>query len=500
MKILSAFQIRLADSYTIENEPIASIDLMERSCEAFVSAFTELYPEKNNVGIVAGFGNNGGDGLGIARKLKQKGYKVQVWLLATESLTTDGASNLARLKGQVPVIKLNHGSSMPDFSGCAVLVDALFGMGLNRPVTGFEASVIQAINASNKQIVAVDTPSGLYSDEHTGNHPVVKSHWTLTFQAPKLAFMMPENGPYVGQFKILDIGLHADYLAQAESYEFFTLEEEIHRLIKKRQKFSHKGHYGKALIVGGSLGKIGAVHLAAKACLKSGAGLVTAYVPRCGVIALQTSLPELMVYPDKGKQRITNDPSLGGYDVLGIGVGMGRHSDTGKVLKGLLKKSVSPVVLDADALNHLAENQEWMKLIPKNSILTPHSREFDRLAGKSSNDFEVLEKLRLMSVTYSVYVIYKGAHTCIATPQGTLHFNSTGNPGMATAGSGDVLTGILTGLLAQGYYPFEACKVGVMLHGLAGDFASEKSSEESIIASDIVSELGPAFKRLHQVQ
>ncbi len=500
MKILSAFQIRLADSYTIENEPVASIDLMERACDAFVSAFTELIPSKVSVGIVSGVGNNGGDGLGIARKLKQKGYKVQVWLLSTESLTPDGATNLARLKGQVPVNKINVDSPMPDFSECEVLVDALFGMGLNRPASGFEAALIQSINKAGRQIIAVDTPSGLFSDEHTGKQPVVKADYTFTFQAPKLAFMMPENGPFVGQFKILDIGLHADYLAKAESYEYFTTVDEVKSLLKRRQKFSHKGHYGKALIIGGSIGKIGAVSLAAKACLRAGAGLVTCYVPRCGIISLQSSLVEAMVYPDKGKHRIVSDPSLGGYDVLGIGPGMGRHTDTAKVIKAILKKAVSPLILDADALNLLADNPEWMKLLPKNSILTPHGREFDRLAGKSSNDFEVMEKLRLMAVTYSVYIVYKGAHTCIATPQGTLHFNSTGNPGMATAGSGDVLTGIITGLVAQGYFPFDACKIGVMLHGLAGDFASEKMGEESIIASDIIQELGSAYKLLRQVQ
>lgn len=493
MKIFSVSQIRAWDDFTITNESISSLDLMERASIAFVKWFCERFDDRQCVKILCGMGNNGGDGLAIARLLLQKHYNVQVFAVKhSEAGSADFRENLARLQLQTHVHWIENVSAVPDLSSNDYVIDALLGSGLSRPVEGVLADVIQAINGSESMVISVDIASGLFAD--TPNSPsdvIIKPTFTVSFQCPKLAFFQPQCGENVGEWHVVNIGLHPDYEHKTPTSYFYTAPGQIHSLSNPRKKYSHKGSFGHALLIGGSYGKIGAIVLSAKACVRSGAGLLTVQIPRCGYDILQTSLPEAMVLPDWHWMVNTNAPDVSSYSAVGIGPGLGKDSLTLSMLKQLLPTLTQPVVLDADALNLASENPDLLHSIPKNAILTPHPKEFQRLLGKSwKDDYEKLNLLRDFAQNHQLIVCLKGAHTAVALPDGSIHFNSSGNPGMATGGSGDVLTGILTGLLAQGLSPAEAAVFGVYQHGAAGDRAALKCTQPGLIASDIIKEMG----------
>jgi NAD(P)H-hydrate epimerase len=355
--------------------------------------------------------------------------------------------------------------------------------------------VIDFLNDSGMELVSIDLPSGLFCDGPTAGDAILKAHRTFTFQTPKLAFFLPENAAYLGAWAYGSIGLHPGYEANTETSFYYSTLFDIKPLRKVRTKFAHKGTYGHALLIAGSWGKIGASVLAARACLRSGVGLLSVHVPRCGQMVLQNAVPEAMVQADQRAKFWAEMPDIQGIASIGAGPGIGRAPETAAVLKQLLQTVQVPLVLDADALNLVSENG-WLNLIPANTIITPHPKEFERLFGKTLNGFERLDLQRNMAQKYGIYIILKGANTSIACPNGDCWFNSTGNPGMATGGSGDVLTGILTGLLAQGYTPQSACLLGVFLHGLAGDLAAEALSQEALIAGDLVDFLGKAWLKL----
>lgn len=494
LKILTAKQIRELDAYTIRNTPILSINLMERACREFVGWFAERFDTQYNIGVICGTGNNGGDGLGIARMLSEMGYTVTVWVVrggASES--EDFRKNLERLR--LPVNDINAALDQDVFQQCNVLIDAIFGSGLSRPVEGLYANVIDKMNASDAMRIAVDIPSGLMSDSHSIGS-IVKAHHTVSFQLPKLAFLMPENNRYTGTWHLVKIGLIKDFIKEASSPYGLLQKKDIHRIRKIRSTISHKGTFGRALLISGSYGKMGAAVLASRAALRAGVGLLTVHLPACGYVVMQTAVPEAMVQVDTHPEYFTAAPHTEHFDAVGIGPGLGQNNETMKALGNLLEKSNKPVVLDADALNILAARREYLHLLPGKSILTPHPKEFERLAGSFENDFHRLEKLKEFAAAHNVIVVLKGAWTAIAFPDGTVRFNSTGNPGMATGGTGDVLTGILTSLLAQSYSPEETAIFGVYLHGLAGDLAVHEKSYESLIASDLTEFLPVAFKRL----
>lgn len=496
MKILSATQIREADAYTIVHKPIDSLQLMEHAASRFTQELLQLYPDHSYFTIVAGTGNNGGDGLVCARLLVSAGKKVQIIVVVGHSQTIDFSANANKLKDLIPIIWVEKEKQWEEIKG-SVVIDAVFGTGLNKPAEGLAAFAIEKMNQSQGPIVALDMPSGLFADKHTSRkHMVTRASYTLSFQYPKLAFMMPENGPFVGEWKILDIGLMPSYAEKVKGEaEILTLDY-IRKLIIPRKKFSHKGTFGHALLVGGSYGKNGAMVLSTKACLRSGVGLVSAYVPASGVDVLQIAVPEAMCIPSETERKLAEPVATGHFAAIGVGPGMGTHEKTGKMLISMLDKAVCPVVIDADALNLLSSETKWKKCVKKNSVLTPHPKEFERLAGKSSNDFEVMHKLRELAATNDWVVLVKGAHTCICDQKGKLFFNTTGNHGMATGGMGDVLTGIITGLLAQGYSPSNATKIGVFIHGLAGDLAAEKTSFHALTANDLLQHLGEAWKKI----
>jgi NAD(P)H-hydrate epimerase len=470
---------------------------MERACRAFVSWFTTRFDTSRKIGIVCGTGNNGGDGLGIARLLNDLGYVVQVWIVRGSVVETDDfKKNLERLIGKVKIDEISSSSDQGLFVNLNILIDAVFGSGLSRPLEGIYSQVVNCINQADVNRIAIDIPSGLMANKHREGE-AVKADYTLSFQLPKLAFFLPENSDYTGEWHIVNIGLNSEFIEQADTSSFFIEQRDIKLIIKKRQKFSHKGTYGKALLVSGSYGRMGAAVLASRAAMRSGLGLLTTHIPKCGYVIMQTSVPEAMVSIDRHETLFSKPPRLDDYDAIGIGPGIGTENETVSAFTSLVEQAQKPMVIDADGLNILSVHRELFHLIPPNSILTPHPKEFERLAGSWKDDFDRLEKQKQFAIKTKTIILLKGAYSSIATPDGKIHFNPTGNPGMATGGSGDVLTGLLTGLLAQQYTSEEAALLGVYLHGLSGDFAAGNIGMNAMIASDIVKSLPDAFKSFH---
>jgi ADP-dependent NAD(P)H-hydrate dehydratase / NAD(P)H-hydrate epimerase len=502
-KIFDIDKIKQWDLYTIENEPISSLDLMERAANTAFEVIFEAYKKKlhhRTFHIFCGTGNNGGDGLVIARRLKENNANVRVYIVPTGSQSSpDFLTNLQKLKEYEVEIKeitqekqLNYASFEPK----DVIIDAILGAGLNRKVADELSKIFDYLNKSLPTIWSIDMPSGLFADKNS-NGVCISAGYTLTFQVPKLAFFFAENAAYLGKVMVLDIGLHPDFYKKCEvRYETMT-KKNLSVLIKQRKKHSHKGTFGHALLVAGSYGKMGAAVLAASACLRAGVGLLSVQIPKCGYDIVQIAVPEAMVIADSDIWQISQI-AIKSYQAIGIGPGIGTSKETYLAFKQLLNKWTQPIVIDADALNLIAYYPDLQPLIPNKSILTPHPKEFERLFGATQNDFERLELLQKKAVSLNVVIILKGANTIIACPDGSVFFNTTGNPGMATAGSGDVLTGILLSLLAQQYDPKDAARLGVFLHGLAGDIAAQKNGEAALIARDIVAQLGKAYCKLHK--
>jgi NAD(P)H-hydrate epimerase len=498
IKILSARQIKDLDKFTIEHEPIASIDLMERACHAFVHWFVQHVRIEKKVGIVCGTGNNGGDGLGIARMLSERGYSVKVWIVRGEmNETADFKTNLQRLPERISPSEISKAPANTLFKECSVFVDAILGSGLSRPTEGIYALVISSINQTKALRIAVDIPSGLFADTHSEGEIVLADH-TVSFQLPKLSFLFPENHKYVGRWHLVDIGLSREFIHDAKTNHFLAEAKSVKKMLKPRERFSHKGTYGHSLLICGSYGKMGACILGAKAALRSGLGLLTLHIPQCGYSIIQTAVPEAMVSVDTNENYFSRIPENLNYSSIGIGPGIGTDSETVKAFGKILKEFRKPMVIDADGLNILSQHKELIELLPEGSILTPHPKEFERLVGAWSDDFQRLELLRSFADRIKSVVVLKGAFSSVATPDGFVYFNPTGNPGMATGGSGDVLTGILAGLLSQGYSPTEAAILGVYAHGLSGDLAAADLGMYSLIAGDLIDFLPSALKKMHR--
>ena len=498
MKIFTSDQIRSIDKYTIEHEPIASIDLMERAAGQITDWLTGRHDQRKAFVVFAGPGNNGGDGLAVARMLLQKNYRVSIYVLRiTEKISGDAQINYDRLKdsGTTEIYDLHDSDPMPLINKDDIILDAIFGSGLNRPADGFAAGMIRFINSLPNTCISIDIPSGLFGEDNTGNKPenIIKADVTLTLQFPPVSFFYSENEQFTGTWFVLPIGLSQDAIRETSSAYNYIVPGDIPELLKKRKRFSHKGIYGNVLLIAGSYGMMGAAVLSAKAALRTGSGLVTVHIPGCGYQIVQTALPEALISIDESDLVFSGVPELSAFSAIGIGPGLGSEVITQKALHALLKKNKVPIVIDADGLNILSANKEWLKILPEGTILTPHPREFERLAGKAGSGHQRNRMQIGFAQKYNVIVILKGAYTAIAMPDGSCHFNSTGNPGMATAGSGDVLTGIILSLLGQGYNQASAALLGVYLHGLAGDLAAAERSEEAVIASDIIENIGKAY-------
>lgn len=422
----------------------------------------------------------------------------EVYLLTLEKTIKKSIEiNKRRLQkqGKAKLFTIDTEKSIPEIPSGSVIIDGLFGSGLNRQLEGVPEKVVKKINSSGSLVVSIDMPSGLFGEDNSRNDlsKVVRANFTLTFQFPKLSFFFPEHSELLGKWEILPIGLHPEAFRQISSPYNYLNEDFFHGIIRKREKFSHKGNYGHALLIAGSYGKMGAAVLASRACLRSGVGLLTTHVPHSGCEIMQTSVPEAMCSIDSSDFVFSQAPATELFTAIGIGPGLGTDKVTEQALTNLLKLQPSKIILDADALNIISKNRELLEFLPENAVLTPHPKEFERLAGVSTDSYSRLKLQLDFSKKHKVVVVLKGAHTCITLPDGDVFFNTTGNPGMATAGCGDVLTGIILALLAQNYSPCHAARIGVFVHGLAGDLSAVQNGEISLTASDLVSFLGAAF-------
>jgi hydroxyethylthiazole kinase-like uncharacterized protein yjeF len=503
MKIFCSEQIKEIDEYTIQHEPVASIDLMERASGQLLRWYISRFERSGRIFIFAGPGNNGGDGLALARLLAANRYNVEVhYVKFTEKTSVEWEINRKRLEKETTVrlSYLSVSDQFPVITSEDIVIDAIFGSGLSRPVEGLPGEVIKQINHVDSTVISIDIPSGLFGEDNSKNtyDTVVKADYTLSSHFPKLSFMFAENAPYVGEWFVLNIGLNSNAIRNTLSSYMFSENSDVEPLLKKRNQFDHKGTFGHGLLVSGSSGKMGAAVLGAEAALRSGIGLITCHIPSCGNVIIQSAIPEAMVSVDKSEEYISDIGSTGSFSAVGIGPGLGTEPVSQKALHNLLSECKKPMVIDADALNILSLNKKWFSLLQTGTILTPHLKEFERLAGKTESGFDRLKRQIEFSGENKCIVVLKGAHTSVTTPEGKVMFNSTGNPGMATGGSGDVLTGIILSLLAQGYTPEDAAVFGVYLHGLAGDIAAGESCYESIIASDIINCIGKAFNKIRE--
>jgi NAD(P)H-hydrate epimerase len=497
MKIFSAAQIKKWDAYTIANEPIVSIDLMERAATACCKWLIGKNFGQHHFRIFCGKGNNGGDGLAIARMLIEHDCKVTVYILEFGKAGSDDFQiNLKRLhECSTDIHFIQSPEFFPGINDKDVVIDALFGTGLNKPLDGISAGLVNHINRSGATVIAIDMPTGLFADTSSKGNSIIKATHTLSFQNYKLAFLLAENENYCGDIHLLHIGLYKKF-EQDEPADLELIDKElIKNIYKPRKKFAHKGTYGHAALLCGAYGMMGAAVLSAGACLRSGVGKLTSYIPKSGYAVLQTAVPEAMCII-AGEEYHLSAPGIEKYNAVGIGPGIGMQPTHAALLKEVFKKFNKPMVIDADALNCMSQHKELLGSIPRSSVLTPHPKEFEKLFGTTANDFEQLQLALQKSKELNIYIVLKGHYSFISTPGGRGYLNSTGNAGMATAGSGDVLTGIITGLLAQGYSTSDASLLGVYLHGLAGDHAADKFSPEAMIAGDIVASLGDAFKQI----
>jgi hydroxyethylthiazole kinase-like uncharacterized protein yjeF len=541
MKLFTTKQIAEIDRYTIEREPIADIDLMERAACMITDRLIAMTGRQQNLIFFAGPGNNGGDALAVARLISCAGYSCVVYLPDFGKPGSPSAViNLQRLEeqGKAIIHWIRNEKDFPMLNPGDWVIDGLFGSGLTRPLDGLAAALVRHINqltarmqesgirnqdtglkdtglkdfreirnrpseirnhcTSEIKVISIDMPGGLMGEDNTANIPghIIRANATITLQFPKLSLLFPENEQYVGKVFVEDIGLHPDAIAQTET-PFFRLEREtVYPWFMPRSRVAHKGDFGHALVVAGSYGKMGAALLASQACLRTGAGLVTTHLPECGYNIQQSYMPEVMCSIDENRFVITGIPSLDPYKAVAAGPGLGTSPETQEAILQLLRKANLPMVLDADALNILSLHPEWLKKLLPGTIITPHPGEFKRLFGETWNSWQRLALQQEMSRKYNLIIVLKGANTTVSLPDGKVWFNSSGNPGMATGGSGDVLTGIILGLLAQGFLAERAAIAGVFIHGEAGDIAAGNHSERSMTASDITAALPEVFKRI----
>ncbi|WMI67418.1 NAD(P)H-hydrate dehydratase [Mangrovimonas sp. YM274] len=497
MKILSKEQVYEGDRLTAERQKISSTDLMERAAtKIFYWIHTRLQGQPIPIHVFCGIGNNGGDGLVLARHLINHGYNVNTYVVNySDKRSKDFLINYDRIKQTSknwPVL-LNADDELPLITPDAIIVDAVFGIGLNRPADEWVKKLFQHFRASKAFTLSIDIPSGLYTNHvPEDENGVVWANYTLSFQTPKLVFFLPDTGKFTVEWEVLDIGIDPSYLQEVKTEAELIGKFEMLSVYQPRDKFSHKGSFGHALIIGGSYGKIGAVILASRAALTAGAGLITTYVPKCGYVPLQSSFPEAMVITDKEEELISDISFELTPSAIGFGVGMGTSKKALGAFEAFLKKYEGRLVIDADGLNMLSHNLEILELLQPQTILTPHPKELKRLIGDWKDDFDKLEKVKAFTKKYNLIIVIKGANT-ITVYKDLLYVNSTGNPGLATAGTGDVLTGIITGMLSQGYDPLTASLFGVYLHGKAADIAVLDLGYQALTASMVIDALGEAY-------
>jgi NAD(P)H-hydrate epimerase len=501
ISILNATQIKEADQYTITNEPISSSKLMERAAFACFKWIEQRIDFKQYFVLFCGTGNNGGDGLALAKLLNENKYLVQVFVFGKIDTGSTDFKYQFEIINNTTDIKIHHIESKEDFpplNSGSVVIDALFGTGLNRPLEGLSSDLVRYINSKQLTVISIDIPSGLFCEDNSNNsiESIVQATYTLTFERTKLSFLLADFGEKAGQWEVVPIGLNQAYLDGFNTPYYLITKGYVKSLLKTRNKFSHKGTYGHSLLISGSHGKMGAAILATKAALHSGVGLVTTLVPQCGYEIMQTSCPEAMCLTSIEYDYLVGDFDYSIYQSIGVGPGIGNQPGTSELVLKILQQATCPLILDADALNILSQNKDWLRFLPKNAILTPHPKEFDRLFGKCETAFQRLNLQIQKSKDLNCYILLKGAHSSLSNPTGEVFFNSTGNPGMAKGGSGDVLTGMIASLLAQEYKIQDATLLGIYLHGLAGDQAKEKYTEYAMNATQLKDYIHVAYSIL----
>lgn len=491
MKIFTGGQIKEADTYTIKNEPISSLELMERASETIAQAICAKIEEGDNLLFFIGKGNNGGDGLAVARMLANAGFDCSVIMLyAAEELSDDNKYNFERLPETVKVIA----DKEIVISDQTIIIDAILGSGMKGELKPEVKEIISAINSSGCKVISIDLPSGMKTEFGNDPEQIVKADITLTLEFPKLAMLLPEAGNNCGEIEILPIELHPEFIDKTDTQYNYITPEVISWIKKdKRSKFSHKGDYGHALLVCGSRGMIGAAILTASGASRSGCGLITMHCPEADSSAVYASAPSVMLSLERSNHFSTLSRNLEKYDVCGVGPGIGQDELTVTAFERLLRAWEKPMVIDADALNILAEHPELQKIVPHNSVLTPHPGELKRLIGGWHNEEDKIVKVVALAKNLNSTIVVKGAHSIVCFADGDIYFNSTGTPGMAKGGSGDVLTGFISGLIARGYLPHEAAILGVYAHGVAGQKAAEYYGEEGMNSSDIPDFLAEAL-------
>lgn len=505
MKIFTSAQIHELDKYTIQHEPIKSIDLMERAAKAITETVMRRWSNQTPIVVFAGPGNNGGDALAVSRMLATQGYDVKVYLFNISGrLSDDCAANRQRVidcKRIKAFMEVTTKFDPPTLQAGDLVIDGLFGSGINKPLAGGFAALVRYINQCPARVVSIDMPSGLMTEDNSFNvrSNIIKADLTLTLHGKKLSMFLADCQEFLGEIQVLDIRLSDEYVKKTDALYTLLEESDIRPRILHRDDFAHKGSMGNALLVAGSYGMSGAAVLAARACLRAGAGKVTVHTPRKNYGIMQVSVPEAVLQMDHEETYFSEAVDSDNFDALGIGPGLGQLENTAIAFIAQLKRTQCPIVADADALNILANHRAWIPQLPKDIILTPHPKEFDRLSSVASNgSYERLQRAKDMAQNLHAYIILKGHYSALCLPDGHVVLNPTGNSGMATAGSGDVLTGIITGLLARGYQRRDACEVGMYLHGLAGDLAAKDLGKESLVASDIIRYLPKAFLTLSE--
>ena len=505
MKIFTSAQIHELDKYTIQHEPIKSIDLMERASKAIAEAIMRRWTNQTPIVTFAGPGNNGGDALAVSRMLATQGYNVRVYLFnITGRLSDDCAANRQRVRECKRIkefMEVTTKFDPPALEAGDLVIDGLFGSGINKPLAGGFAALVKYINQCPARVVSIDMPSGLMTEDNSYNvrANIIRADLTLTLHGKKLSMFLADCQEFLGEIQVLDIRLSDEYVQKTDAAYSLLEESDIRPRILHRDDFAHKGSMGNALLIAGSYGMSGAAILASRACLRSGAGKVTVHTPRKNYGMMQVSVPEAVLQMDHEETYFSESVDTDDFDALGIGPGLGQQENTAIALITQLKRTQCPIIADADALNILANHRAWIPQLPKGIILTPHPKEFDRLSSVASNgSYERLQRAKDLAQNIHCYIILKGHYSALCLPDGHVVFNPTGNSGMATAGSGDVLTGIITGLLARGYQRRNACEVGMYLHGLAGDIAAKELGKESLVAGDIIRYLPKAFLALSE--
>lgn len=498
LPLLTAPQIREADAYTITHEPITSVDLMKRAAKAFTDCFVEHFPDRSKaITIYCGTGNNGGDGLAIAQLLHYLEYTNLTVKIArySDKASDDFNVNLQRIQQtSIPIITLNPGDALAPETG-TILIDALLGSGLNKPLGGDLKELVGYLNTQNAKVVAVDVPTGFFTEGITDPKAVVfNADLAITFQQPRLNFLLPESAAVMRSWQFVDIGIDKDFIQSLHSPYQWVEGKDIAEILKPRRRFSHKGTYGHALIIAGQDKTMGAALLSSAASACTGAGLTTTCIPESGLTALNSYLPELMAIIRRGDQQPVIDWAQ--FSAIAIGPGLGKEESALTLFENVLNNYHQPIVIDADAINLLAAHIQLWSKVPKGSILTPHMKEFDRLFGAHANWWQRLETGAEKAKQYGVYIVLKNDYTITFAPDGRVYFNSTGNPAMGTGGMGDVLTGVITSLLAQKYSSLEACLAGIFIHGRAGDELALPNRLNVVLPGELLKQLPSTMAKL----